>query len=219
MRTLLSCAQTLSCLGAIAVIILMFFIPPAEAQTPAPTGIDLHFGSDHGTSNTDNITNDSTPTFTVSGTARGATVTITATRLNSSESRTDTGSSLFGGPYPFTYNDIMSDGVWTFSATQRLSGEESVPTAPLTVTIDTTTPTVTVTNPTSQAEEAIRSRLTRQREHVFRRADEERPRLLPTAGRTPGYRKLRHGNTHLASTESYQKPPHLPLRAIRQEHR
>ena len=183
LKVLHTITQTLSCLGAIAVIILVVFIPSAEAQTPAPTGVDLHFGSDHGSSDTDNITNDSTPTFTVSGTARGATVVITATRSNPSETRTDTGSSLFGGPYPTTFS-TLSDGVWTVSAIQRLSGVESVPTAPLTVTIDTTTPTITVTNPESQTGEAT--------SRTFSATDDD-------SGTTTMEMRLQTGNTCPAS--------------------
>ena len=156
MRTSLSCAQTLSYLGAVAVIIFMFFIPSAEAQTQTapPTGIDLDFSSDLGTSNTDNITSDNTPTINVTGTLDGASVTIVATRSNPTDEEDFTDPSR-GGTYSIIFGNSMSDGVWTFSATQRLPGEaESVPTALLAVTFDTAAPTITVTNPASQTEEA-----------------------------------------------------------------
>ena len=156
MRTPLSCAQILSCLGAVAVVILMFFIPSAEAQTAPPTGVDLDSASDLGISNTDNITSDNTIRIHVTGTRNGAWVTGTATRSNPAETKTF-GGPTNGGTWSTTFGNPWSDGVWTLSATQRFpqqSGEESVPTAPLTVTIETVAPTVTVTNPGSQTGEA-----------------------------------------------------------------
>ena len=134
--------------------VLTSSIPSAEAQTPAPTGIDLTAISDLGISNTDNITSDNTPRITVNGTVQGAWVTVTATRSNPSESRNlANGPTLYGGPYTFTTSNPLSDGVWTLSATQRLNEVESVPTT-LTITIETVAPTVTVTNPGSQTGEA-----------------------------------------------------------------
>ena len=112
---------------------------------------DLATGSDSGVDN-DNITNNSTPTFTVSGTVNGATITVTATKGLS----TVTGDATASGASTNVTLPTLSDGIWSVSATQQSTGEaESVPTAPLAVTIDTTTPTATVTNPASQTEEAI----------------------------------------------------------------
>ena len=140
----------------IGLSVLIFSIPFAKAQTQTvpPTGVDLDASSDLGTSNTDNITSDNTPTISVTGTINGAWVTITATSSNPSENRSFPFLSV-GGTYTTTFSRTLSDGVWTFSATQWLPDEDrSEPSPTLTVTIDTVAPTVTVANPGSQAEEA-----------------------------------------------------------------
>ena len=131
--------------------VLTFSTPSAEAQTAPPTKVVLDFASDSGTSSTDNVTSDNTPEIGVFGTTvSGATVTVTATKGEDTLilSLTRTHPSTY-----FTFNTPLEDGVWTFSATQRLNGVESVPTAPLTVTIDTVAPIVAVMSP-AQTEEA-----------------------------------------------------------------
>ena len=119
--------------------------------TATPDTPDLTAASDSGVDN-DDITNDSTPTFSVSGTVNGATVTVTATKgLGNTITGTATAS---GTSTNVTFTTPLSDGIWSVSATQQTTGEAlSLPSSPLTVTIDTTAPTVTVTNP-AQTEEA-----------------------------------------------------------------
>ena len=145
-------------IGFSILTILIFSTPFAEAQTrtAAPTGVDLYFGSDLGTSNRDNITSDNTPRVDIAGTISAASVEITATRSNPSETKTFTKTPL-DGSYSFTFpNDsALSDGTWSISATQQWEDQErSVPSPPLTVIIDTEAPTITVSNPESQTEEA-----------------------------------------------------------------
>ena len=121
---------------------------PSTAQTIAsftilaPTyTIDLKVSSDSGTSNTDNITNDDTPTFTVSGLDNNATVTVTATHTdNTEESHTRTGN----GDVTFPSNKSLKDGVWSVVASDGTNT-----TAALSVTIDTTAPPAIVSGATT----------------------------------------------------------------------
>ncbi|MBJ6116555.1 HYR domain-containing protein, partial [Pontibacter sp. BT310] len=105
----------------------------------APSTPDLLSSSDSGSGNTDNITNDNTPTL--EGTAlSGATVKLYAngtvvgsTTANSSGAWSVTASTLAEGTYTFTA--IAIDG----------SGSESPASSGLSVTIDTTAPQTTIT--------------------------------------------------------------------------
>jgi GH18 family chitinase len=101
---------------------------PATPSVP-----DLDIASDSGVSNTDNITNDNTPTFT--GTAdAGTTVTIYA-------NGTLVGSGLAsGGAYSITTSPIV-DGAVTITAKATFNGVDSAASSGLGVTIDTVGPT------------------------------------------------------------------------------
>ena len=106
---------------------------PAPPSTP-----DLVDESDRGSFNTDNITNDSTPTFV--GTAPP----------ESTVELYDNGSSLGTTPADATgawsLTTTLAQGVHTITATATdVAGHVSDPSLPLTVTIDTTGPTIMVT--------------------------------------------------------------------------
>ncbi|HXG78205.1 MAG TPA: Ig-like domain-containing protein, partial [Methyloceanibacter sp.] len=108
----------------------------------APSAPDLVAGSDSGSSNSDNITNDDTPTVT--GTAEaGSTVTIYDT-----DGTTVLGTGIAtGGTYSITLS-TLSDGAHTLTAKATdTAGNTSVASAGLTVTIDTLAPTIAITTP------------------------------------------------------------------------
>ncbi|HEX2178587.1 MAG TPA: Ig-like domain-containing protein [Actinomycetota bacterium] len=112
-------------------------VAPA-APAPAP---DLAAGSDTGISDADQITNDTTPTFTSTGPANveaGATVT-----LLSGGSPVGTASATGTGAYSVTASTLAETGhTITITATD-LAGNTSEQSASLVVTVDTTAPLVT----------------------------------------------------------------------------
>jgi hypothetical protein len=100
----------------------------------APSAPDLQAGSDTGTSPTDNITGDNTPTLTGTATA-GITVEI-FDGVTSLGTTTADG----GGAWSFTAG-TLSDGAHTLTArTVDVAGNPSAPSAGLVVTIDATAP-------------------------------------------------------------------------------
>ncbi|WP_337879466.1 DUF4347 domain-containing protein, partial [Rheinheimera sp.] len=100
----------------------------------APSAPDLAAGSDTGTSSTDNITNDTTPTLT--GTAEtGSTVTLYRDGSVALDSATAS-----GGSWSIT-SPALSEGSYTLTAKAvDAAGNESVASAGLALTIDTTAP-------------------------------------------------------------------------------
>ncbi len=106
--------------------------PTATIPSFTITGpiIDLKASSDSGNSDTDNITNDDTPTFTVTGLDGGATVTVTASKSGETSvtnTRTGNGDVTLG---------TLVDGVWSVSASDGTTTTSSI-----SVTIDTVAPT------------------------------------------------------------------------------
>ncbi len=106
-------------------------------DTTVPTGIpsvpNLDAGSDSGTSNTDNITNDNTPTFSGTGSPNGVHV-----QLREDTTTHATSAAVAGGAYSVTA-PVLSDGVHALKgrymdAAGNVSATES---ATLSVTIDT----------------------------------------------------------------------------------
>ena len=94
--------------------------------------------SDSGSSNTDNITNDTTPTMSATGGASGDTVTISATRNGITLSCTYAVGSATSCDLP-----TLSDGTWTVAATLTdPAGNVSSASTPLAVTIDATPPSI-----------------------------------------------------------------------------
>ena len=94
--------------------------------------VDLKASSDTGTSNTDKITNDNTPTFTVSGFASDASITLFLASGGATVPARGTGNA------DITVQGALADGVWTITGGDL--GSNTVP--PITITIDTTAPTV-----------------------------------------------------------------------------
>lgn len=101
---------------------------PATPSTP-----DLASGSDSGSSQTDNITNVATPTF--SGTAEsGSTVT-----LHDGASQAGSGAAA-GGNYSFAASALSSGGHTITATSTDLAGNTSAASSGLSVTIDTASP-------------------------------------------------------------------------------
>ena len=110
----------------------------------APNAPTLDSASDSGTSNSDKITNDKTPTINIGGLTVGATVTLTATPASGTAvtctfvATTTTSSCTFS---------TMPDGTYSIVATQTLGGTTTAgSTALANVVIDATRPTVTLTS-------------------------------------------------------------------------
>jgi hypothetical protein len=117
-----------------------------DTEAPnAPSTPDLAEGSDSGSIFTDNITNNTTPTLT--GTAEaGSTVTLYAgiTPLGSATAT--------GGNWSITAGPALSEGSYTLTAIAvDAAGNESAVSSGLSVTIDTTAPTVTSSVPDGAA--------------------------------------------------------------------
>jgi gliding motility-associated-like protein len=112
-----------------------FFLDKTPPAAPSPP--DLTAGSDSGTSNTDNITNDNTPTFT--GTAEaGSTVTLYDTN---GTTVLGTGTAT-GGEWSIT-TSTLSEGEHTITATTTdAAGNISETSSGVTITIDVTAPAV-----------------------------------------------------------------------------
>ena len=105
----------------------------------APTGLDLDVGSDSGTSNTDNVTSDNTPTVSGAGAEPGSTVT-----LYDSDGTTALGTTTADGAGAWTItSSALSNGVHTLTAkVTDGAGNTGAASTPLSVTIDTTAPSV-----------------------------------------------------------------------------
>jgi hypothetical protein len=119
---------------------------PPDATAPSPPSTpDLAAASDSGVSNTDNLTNDTTPTFT--GTAEaGSTVKIFSDGMQVGNGPAT------GGSYSITTSSL-SDGTHSITATATDAAENvSAPSDALNVTIDTELPTVTIDQAAGQAD-------------------------------------------------------------------
>lgn len=104
-----------------------------NGPTAAPSTPDLSAASDTGSSNTDNLTNLTTPTLT--GTApNNATVTV----ISSLDGTLGTTTANGAGVWSFTAGAALSDGIHNITATAQLAGiPVSAQSAALAVTIDT----------------------------------------------------------------------------------
>ncbi|WP_369407942.1 Ig-like domain-containing protein, partial [Roseomonas rosulenta] len=108
-----------------------------DTTAAAPSVPDLTAASDTGASSTDNLTADTTPTVTGAGAEPGATVTLYDT-----DGTTVLGSAVAAadGSWSIT-SSVLADGARTLSVRQTdLAGNQSVLSAGLTVTVDTTPP-------------------------------------------------------------------------------
>jgi hypothetical protein len=102
----------------------------------APSGVDLLAASDTGASNSDNNTNDTTPTLSASGGTNGDTMTISATNGTTTVSCTYVIGSATNCTLP-----TLTDGTWNISATLTDPlGNESAASSALPVTIATSSP-------------------------------------------------------------------------------
>lgn len=111
----------------------------------APSTPDLAGGSDLGTSNSDNLTRRTTPTFT--GTAEsGATVTLYDT---DGTTILGTGTAT-GGSWTITSSTLSAGGHTISAKTTDAGANVSSASSGLSVTIDTTTPTLAITSNVSQ---------------------------------------------------------------------
>lgn len=115
------------------------FIFPT-AGPAAPGAPDLSAASDTGISSTDNITGDTTPTFTGSGASAGATI-----KLYESSILLGTTTADASGNWTIT-SSTLGAGAHSITAKQTVDGTESAASSPLSVTIDTSAPTASVTS-------------------------------------------------------------------------
>ncbi len=108
-------------------------IPVSTPIVVTPSTPDLATASDSGTSNTDNITNVLTPTFTGTATA-GSSIALFAGNTQVGSATTDS-----NGSYSVT-SSALSDGTYNFTVLSAVGTASSVSSG-LSVTIDTTPPT------------------------------------------------------------------------------
>ncbi len=107
--------------------------------TIKPSAPDLDAASDSGPSNTDDYTNDTTPTFTITGVVNGATVDL----LRDGDSVTPVATGTAAGTSIQLTDSTGSAGSHTYRARQTVGITVSPESDPLTITIDTTvTPAV-----------------------------------------------------------------------------
>uniref|UniRef100_A6VVW9 Autotransporter-associated beta strand repeat protein n=1 Tax=Marinomonas sp. (strain MWYL1) TaxID=400668 RepID=A6VVW9_MARMS len=120
-----------------------------------PSTPDLDAVSDTGTSSTDNVTNNTTPTFTITGVANGATVTLFNDANNNGV--VDTGETLATGTasgtsIQLTTSSALTSGTYNIKAIQTVGGTNSDATSAQSVTIDTAAPTETIASATFSAD-------------------------------------------------------------------
>jgi hypothetical protein len=108
---------------------------------PTPTSApDLDSSSDSGESNSDNITNDNTPTISYAGSITG-TGTIRATKAGSSDvtCTISLGSCTLG---------MLTDGLWSIVVVDTDTSGNAATSAALSITVDTVAPTATFSSQT-----------------------------------------------------------------------
>ena len=113
------------------------------AQWTVPTGTPtLDTASDLGTSNTDKITSDNTPTINIGTLVSGAVITLTATPASGTAVTCSFTASSTTGSCTFP---TLPDGTYSITATQTYNGATSVASTALAgIVIDATRPTVTL---------------------------------------------------------------------------
>lgn len=115
-------------------------IEGGDTTPPLPPVIDLVSSSDTGESNTDNLTNDSTPTLQLV-TEGGSLVKLFRNGVEIGQA-TEDGSGLV----EFTL-DALANGTYEFTATATdIAGNTSNLSSPLSITVDVTAPTVSLGN-------------------------------------------------------------------------
>jgi outer membrane protein OmpA-like peptidoglycan-associated protein len=111
---------------------------PVRIDSTGPSGMlpDLETASDTGTSSTDNLTYDSTPTISITGQSTGDVVTLTASKSGAADA---TCSYTVGVSTSCTL-PALSDGTWSVSASiTDLAGNTGM-TQQLSMTVDSTPP-------------------------------------------------------------------------------
>ncbi len=107
-----------------------------KTSVASPATPDLDTASDLGSSTSDNITSDNTPTISVGGTFTGTAI-LTASKAGSESINCDisTGSCTLA---------TLADGVWSLTVTDTDSAGNATTSAALSITIDATKPLATV---------------------------------------------------------------------------
>ncbi|WP_156490854.1 DUF4347 domain-containing protein, partial [Marinomonas atlantica] len=108
-----------------------------DANTPVNSTPDLADASDTGSSNTDNLTNNSTATITGSGTEAGASVSV---RVASTEVGTTTVDGSGNWTYTFQTDELSSGANTVDTIITDIAGNISTDSADLTITLDTLAP-------------------------------------------------------------------------------
>lgn len=117
-----------------------FVQPPVLVQPPAPSAPDLDVTSDSGVSNTDNLTNDRTPTF------RGTTIANSLVEVLEGQTVIASGSSNPDGIWALTVPSPMPPGPHTLRARVRdANGFVSQLSPPTQIVIDAQPPTLAIT--------------------------------------------------------------------------
>lgn len=109
----------------------------ANAVGLAPLTVDLVSSSDTGASSTDNLTRDTTPTYSIAGLAIGADYTVTATQGASTVQRGPF--TAMSGVETQDFPDL-GDGIWNVVATQQAASLTSSGSNTVVMTIDTAAP-------------------------------------------------------------------------------
>lgn len=116
----------------------------AAATPSTPSSPDMSSASDNGISSTDNLTSDTTPTFTITGVTSGNTVTIF--RDANDNGILDAGEELISGTASGSSIELtasaLPDGTHKIRAVQIADGTSSSASEALTITIDTMVPAV-----------------------------------------------------------------------------
>ena len=105
----------------------------------APTSVAIATASDSGSSSSDGITNDNTPTIRVVAAENGATVTVTASKTGQADVVCTVPGSTTGSTCDLA---TLADGVWTLTAVQSDSATNMSSSVTSSVTIDTAAPVV-----------------------------------------------------------------------------
>lgn len=120
-----------------------FTVTMSAGAPPAPSGLALAAASDSGASNSDRITNDTTPTITGNAQA-SSTVALTSSISGAMGSGTATG----GGTFSVTGSTI-AQGNHNITATATNGSGTSPASSALAITVDTAGPTVSSSNPSN----------------------------------------------------------------------
>ena len=137
--------KTIFCFAPLATLLLLslFAFTITASATVTPT-IDLKASSDTGVSDTDDLTNDNTPTFTVAGFPDDALITVTATTGGVKDLQTSryfrfhhhTGTRTGNGDVTLDMGTI-SHGTWSVSAS-----DGTITAPPITIRMQTTKPKI-----------------------------------------------------------------------------